>query len=372
MQGKILKSQKRISILDSFKVLAIFVVFLRHIYVLLNFSHADNLQPFIWYISHYGNVVLIFIFILSGFTITSKYYDVFEKINYKLYLGFIKKRFFELYPLYLITLVISFPITDSFDQPKIGVIRLITNLTMVQSLIPDERFYFAFNALSWYVSCLMIIYLVYPFIIYMIHKLQITSIKRLYMVIFYIWILSFFVTAIFSNYEFAEWGFNISPIGRMPNFLSGVMACLIYKYWNKNWQSEKIFIINIIEFILFLIFIISFFALPYIPKAYAYCFYQMPIFTIFIIVYSLQRGFISRLIGNKYLSLFVKLVYPFYMFHQLVIRYFYTFAPLDANSTFLIIISFVLSVIISYFYFGIRQQVTKIISNRHLYLSPHL
>ena len=71
--------------------------------------------------------------------------------------SFMRKRMVRIYPLYLLGLVWSLALMK-FQAPAATV---VANLLMVQSWIPDPDVYFAINAPAWFVSGLMVRYLLF-------------------------------------------------------------------------------------------------------------------------------------------------------------------------------------------------------------------
>jgi peptidoglycan/LPS O-acetylase OafA/YrhL len=333
-------------------------IFLHHV----SFFNETKFALYYKNIFYYGDTLVTVFFVISGFSITLKYFHVFNQISWNTYWIYIRKRLLTLYPLYLMTFFLSFPVSDSFYPSTDAYGKIVSYLTMTQIYIPIDRYFFSFNSLSWYVSCLMALYLIYPFIIYIIHKLQIMTYVRLGILLFIVWMGSFIFSSNYVNSDFntSYWILYVMPTGRIFNFISGIIACIIFLNTRRNILSLKH---NILEIIVLFAFIISLTIIPYIPKVYLLSFYLMPFITILLIIFSPQKGYISKLIGNKYISLFGGLVYPFFMFHQLVIRYIITYKAFSFTGVSIIYISFFTTILLSSFYIVLRYIFVRIYRN---------
>jgi peptidoglycan/LPS O-acetylase OafA/YrhL len=346
---------KRITVIDSLKVISIIIIFFHH-----SFFSETYLADFYNQTLHYANSLVTVFFVISGFSITLKYYTEFKQISLKKYWIFIQKRFWILFPLYILTFFLSIPVSDSLNSSSDAFGKVLTYLTMTQIYIPVDKYFFSFNCLAWYVSCLMALYLIYPFIIFIIHKLNITTTIKLLFALVLVWLLSYLLATRYLNSDFISyyWVLYIMPTGRIFNFISGIIACLLFlKTRNSIKSGLKL---NILELLVSIIFFVCLIVMPQVPEEFYLSFYLMPFITILIIVYSYQKGFISKFIGNKYLSTLGILVYPFFMFHQLVIRYFMAFRPFGLNVLPIIGVSFGVTLLISSLYLVLQSVFVRI------------
>jgi len=156
--------------LTSLRFLFAFMVFTSHL-IFLSKSESKILRWIYKSVFHEGYIGVSFFFILSGFILAYNYQDGILK-NKKSKRTFYQARFARIFPLHILTLVISVPLTYGvfIQQKSIWFSQALTNLSLTQSYVPIKSIYFSFNALSWSISDEMFFYLVFPFLILLIPK----------------------------------------------------------------------------------------------------------------------------------------------------------------------------------------------------------
>lgn len=98
---------------------------------------------------------------MSGFL---EYYNVIGvSKERKSTLSRVRSRINQVFPLHLITFFVALPISGitllfSGDKNELMKFRLkaIVNLSMLHGFIPDSTVYFSFNAVSWYLSLVLL------------------------------------------------------------------------------------------------------------------------------------------------------------------------------------------------------------------------
>ncbi|MGV0923096.1 acyltransferase family protein [Empedobacter tilapiae] len=126
---------KRIDIIDGFRVLAILIVMLYHFYSSFLNHYQYNFDSSIF---HFGHLGVQFFFIISGFVIfmTLK--------NTKNLLEFIKKRYMRLMPGMLVCSIITFSIYNIFDTtfypPAKDFKNLLFSNTFISPSVPNKLF----------------------------------------------------------------------------------------------------------------------------------------------------------------------------------------------------------------------------------------
>jgi len=108
-----------------------------------------------------------FFFILSGFILAYAHPSLEESRGGTL--RFLRARFARIYPLHLATFLLVFLLLPDAWRTQGGPPTLATalaNLTLVQSWIPDGRYYFSYNGPSWSISTEATFYLLFPLLIY--------------------------------------------------------------------------------------------------------------------------------------------------------------------------------------------------------------
>ena len=163
------------------------------------------------------------------------------------------KKIYRLYHLHIITFLAALLIYDctkwsSVKAATVSILKILTNLTLLQTCIPKSEFYFSFNMVSWYLSLSLFLYLFYPTIQKLLIKISIrTALKLLVCTI----LLQLFISVVLNEYskelsqipvvisdDIVKWITYISPIYRMGDFFCG---CLLGKLYSEHYL-ENIFL----------------------------------------------------------------------------------------------------------------------------------
>lgn len=241
----------------------------------------------------------------------------------RLSLKFILRRIFRFYPLHIITMIASIPITNSLYRPD-GYTVLLYNIFMVQSFIPDWQINFSFNAVSWALSNLLFFSILFPLFMPVLHFLRITSKRNsLAMLIF------LFVTMgllVWSQLPFdpigqyTHWILYIFPYTRCIDFFFGVLLYFYLKPAISSSKGSKIQAtlpeIGTLAFLLISILISN-----YIPRHFLYSLLFLPVSALIIAVFSKEKGFISNFLRLPFFQLLGDIAFPFYMVHLIVLIY---------------------------------------------------
>lgn len=107
-----------------------------------------------------GDCGVSFFFILSGFVLSSAYGNKVSSDGFR-YRQFMARRVKKLYPLHLLCLL-AFVVINIRSMDAGTLVRLLPNLLLVQSWIPSAGFYFSANAVSWFLSDILLCYAVFP------------------------------------------------------------------------------------------------------------------------------------------------------------------------------------------------------------------
>ena len=104
----------------------------------------------------------------------------------------------------------------------------------------------------------------------------------------------------------------VNPITRLPDFFVGVLLYQFYRsIFNKKISYSTGTLLEIGVVILFFVF---YFCAADIPKVYRYsCYYWLPV-SLVILIFALQRGYISRLLSNRVLVIGGEISYSFYLY----------------------------------------------------------
>ncbi|GAF03935.1 acyltransferase family protein [Saccharicrinis fermentans] len=156
--------------LTSLRFIFAFMVFTSHL-SFFEESRSGILTRIYNSVLHEGYIGVSFFFILSGFILAYNYQDGILK-NRESIKKFYLARFARIFPLHILTLIISIPLSYGIfmEDRSIWLSQLVTNLPLMQSYIPVKSIYFSFNAPSWSISDEMFFYSCLSFLNFVDHK----------------------------------------------------------------------------------------------------------------------------------------------------------------------------------------------------------
>lgn len=264
-----------------------------------------------------GYVGVSFFFMLSGFILSLNYKDKIAQgsISFR---EFWVARIARVYPLHLFTLLIAIPVSLSgFVTAKafwLG--KFLLNVLLLQSFVPDNEVYFAFNGASWSISDELFFYLLFPVII--TAYLKYGKSFKLAMVLLPVLIpLGIYWAPAAGSHHF----FYINPVFRIVDFLIGILLYQLYEklksatVFRNVWSATAAEIIAVACFGVFFAFHLS------VGQGYRYsCYYWLPVMLV-IFVFAYQGGYLSKLISGRWLVLAGEISFSFYLLHQLVMKY---------------------------------------------------
>lgn len=298
--------------LTSLRFIFAYMVFSGHLGGLfLNYNESFLTDTFARNISmNEGYLGVSFFFILSGFILSYKYKDAFLKkeIRFK---DFILSRFFRIYPLHLVTFGFAFFLSFYGKLGELSFwLKACANLFLVQSFIPLKSYFFSFNGVSWSISNEMFFYTLLPILIITILKF-----KK-----YFLWflLLPIGVLLLFPNTSNNHWIYYINPFFRLLDFTLGIFLFFIYENnKHKVWLKKYATLLELTTVVLFLVF---YFFKDHVVQDFRWSVYYWLPMTFLIFIFSLQNGFLSKILSKKILIYLGEISFAFYMVHQLVIN----------------------------------------------------
>ena len=332
-----------IDTLTSLRFFAILGVFLSHLGFISNTPKYKGLFDNYFYEGYIG---VTFFFILSGFVLSYNYLNKFKTLSGSSKWKFTEKRIFKIYPLHFITFLISVPLIfkEILREPLKNFILALVNLMLLQSFIPITRIYFSYNAVSWNLSVFMFLYLLTPYLLYLVNKItEKYKIKFSLFCIFILYILGIVISYIFKDNAFNHWIIYISPFFRLIDFSIGLLLGGIYIYFKEINKSKLFF--SCYEIIATLGLVILFMFHKQVAQVYRYDVYYVPIMCMIIFVFAFQKGVISKILKNNKFVYLGQISFSFYMIHRLVISYIFHLNKLNYKPVLMSVICFVTSIL---------------------------
>jgi peptidoglycan/LPS O-acetylase OafA/YrhL len=331
--------------LTSLRFFFAFMIFLHHLTFLAK-SKSSVMRWIHEFILKEGYIGVSFFFILSGFILAYNYRDSF--LNQKTSKSnFYIARFARIYPIHFLTLLIAIPLTLQNVNFEISLWfkQLFFNLTLTQSFIPIKKIYFSFNSPSWSISNELFFYLLFPLLILLISKLKVLKYSKGLLIPFLLLlpILMLVIPPIYYKNLF-----YVNPFFRVFDFIVGILLLELYL---KIKNTEKVINYNALEILSVSLLVIFFVIHSTLPLVVRYSIYYWLPMSFLILVFAFQKGVLSRLLSNSTMILLGEISFGFYMFHQLVLKYFIMINQSYlhiANEYLIICIILVVSLIVSY------------------------
>ena len=293
-----------IKTLTSLRLIFAIMVFGAHCYVIDKFFDIHFFKE--------GFVGVSFFFVLSGFIIAYNYQEKLQENKITKH-AFWVARIARVYPLHWLTLFIAavlggYVITSgAMDWLK----HFLASFTLTNAYIPKADYFFSFNSPSWSLCCEQLFYLCFPFLV------PLAKNYRHLLYLFGFMAALIIVGMYFTPEENIKEYWYVNPVTRFPDFIVGILLFQLYeRLKNKNITSLQGSLFEIAAIVLFLGF---YFYAAEIPKVYRYsCYYWLPI-AVVLISFSLQKGFVSRLLSNRILIIGGEISYSFYLIHLFVL-----------------------------------------------------
>lgn len=283
--------------LQGLRVLAMVGIFLFHCGLLLK-----------------GAFPVTFFFILSGFFIYYSYNSKIIKFDIKQYIKWIYNRMKKLYPIHLITFIMS--IFIRFDwilnlDLKTLVIKALLNITLLQSLDPDQIY--PFNGLSWFLSTTFILYLFAIPLILQIKKIN--KIKSQYLILIILIIQNIII--LINNKQNYQLNLYTSPFFRMFDFIIGMLIAKNFIIYKGNKVNSKIF--NKLEIGIFIVFLVMYVLCLFNENIQHGLSFYSPVFICGIYIFAFEKGKISKWLSSDIFQKIAGVSFEFYMVHELIL-----------------------------------------------------
>lgn len=230
-------------------------------------------------------------------------------LNPKNVIEFAYNKIKKLYLLHIVTMLFCI---DYVAERRIY--KMICNVFLIQTWQLDETVLFSYNGVSWYLSLSLILYLLFPYLLYLIKRIES---RYTVVIIIGVIIIQVVVAIVCANNTYYVWIYNQCPFYRMCEFIVGMLLGRLYIEGKtiKNWIADIVVVISIVA--------IGFAYELIIKNELPFFFNATNIMTpcIALSVYAIsQKGNLSKvLLGNRLLVWLGDLSPVLYLIHNVVI-----------------------------------------------------
>lgn len=318
------------------------LISLRGIFILFIFLHHTGVYP------GGGTMAVSFFFVLGGFSMTLGYKDRLLRGNFD-YRQYITRRCIKFYPLHWLCLMASVLLLIVYNSLSLKDIPiLILNASLLHTWIPDQNYYFSFNAVSWYLADTMFFATLFPFILkYIING----PVKKVVLYGSILFSAVYVAIVIFVPSYWYHAVLYISPFVRVSDFIFGIVLALFYlniRQDNKLIKIEKssVFWVSILPGLLIILLVVESCVLPKNIGLIAPLYW--PIVALLIILVSLTDKRVNWIQRKAFLKL-GEISFTVFLVHYMVLEYSsIAFRLLHLDKDYLyILITFVLTIVLS-------------------------
>ena len=332
-----MNDKKQIDALTGLRFIAACVVFIHHL------GGKFGIPPFGYSL---GSLAVTFFFVLSGFILVYVYDGRLNNAGQTA--RFFFNRFARIWPLHIVCLLIAALVFGNgniswiFGQKFIG--RLVANVLLLQSWVPDKAWVFSFNGVSWSISTESFFYLVFPILISAAGRAWIWRVLvSMAVVLAAAFLFHLACRGDWWNIDFVRLGHS-TPIVRLPEFLLGVIAGKVFLARSKQALDDRkpsvfadtlqelgclsLIVLAVIWFtdyrIQFVLIKASWGSL--FLGSWARVAYPSVLFAFAVYTFARSNGVIARACSTKLMIYLGEISYAFYMIHFIVLRIIDTYA----------------------------------------------
>lgn len=291
-------------------------------FLLVFFSHCNSFLPLPS--GGHGAIGVEIFFVMSGFLM-----EVHAKERDKLLLrqcvDSAGKKLRKFYWLHILTMVPALAPTIFgwiLQLPDLQTIlevfsKIVVNLFLIQSWIPDSDYYFSLNGVTWYLSTSMVMYLLFPLLHRCISKLTKRSWQYGTILLIYTFQLGLAAGMNGNPYLFAV--IYIHPAVRCLDFLAGMLLGSAFKGNPQSahgcafWTALEAVAVGMLVMVVLLF--------VQLPEAFSYVVLCAPAAWMLIAVFAHGQGRISGFLSRKSMLFLGNISFELFMVHRMVIRY---------------------------------------------------
>ena len=243
-----------------------------------------------------GDCGVAFFFLLSGYLLSIGYGKRISDGTFH-FAAYMKRRIMKFYPLHLLCLVGILVISHSAID-----LRVVLNVLLLQSWVPDSFYYFSCNSVSWFLSSLMFSYLVFPWV----YRHQSRGLTACVLA-------GYVAVYLLTPYDKVNAILYVHPMVRFVDFYLGMqLARWQVKIGKAEWAEW-------VEWVMVPLLLIAIVVYPGVDEKWRNAPLYWMVLLPFILVFAQQRGIISRLLKSRVMLWLGSVSMPFFLTHHVLI-----------------------------------------------------
>jgi len=269
-----------------------------------------------------GECGVMFFFMLSGFILAYAYGKQVsdDTFQHKRFLG---KQLSKFYPLHVLTFAVM-----ALLDARLGIFygwgKLVANLLLLQSWVPDNDFYFVANGSSWFLSDLLFFYVLFPFLYRYLMRLS----GQCLLVLVFIVLAAYAAIAYEIPTEMINPILYAAPWMRVLDFSIGL---LVYRlYVSETGHKLKDVLTrrpSMVELLMVALVVISFFVYGHVSwrfRCAALFWLVLPPVLYTFVSLDRERGFITAMFHHRWMQWLGSISLEIYLVHFVLMRFFYS------------------------------------------------
>ena len=291
--------------------------------IVVHHSRALRIPVPNWALDH----AVSFFFVLSGFILAYAYPELQNKGEVR---NFLVARIARLWPAHAVALLLIIVLLQMpLDR------TLVANALLLHAWVPFWPYYFSYNGPSWSISTELFFYLVFPFIIFRWNRswlLKLISSALLLIAIIFLSNTLKLPDLSQKNQITAASLLYINPLGRLFEFVTGIVAYSVFKQLRPLAQNIDHNVFTVFDVIIITIAGYSIitdasiiFLAPYFQGAGMQWLghsSDVVIFPFLIIIFAFEAGWLSRLFASAPMILLGEMSFSVYLVHATVFEFY--------------------------------------------------
>lgn len=315
---KVASNKNYIFSLELIRIICALLVFLFHLNLQFGFkTNKDILDKVITS----GNFTMTIFFMLSGFVLFIQYGRNNSLTDFKSIVCFYKKRIISIWPAYCFVLIFyyfgtNYNLTDSGIK---NFILFPAEFLGIQCFFQDIH-RFSGNDLTWFISVLLFLYLLYPFFQFLFKKYE----KYRYFFAIGCYLLSGYIVLIYVFFRDAKIFYYNNPIYRVPEFVLGIVLGQIFmKDRSKIHIGGKsaVFITLLIWVGVYKLTEVIFINIPFGYMALTFDIILIPFIAVLLLaVANIKNKYVQVFCRHKIITYLGSITFTFYLTQGIMIR----------------------------------------------------